>query len=225
MRLARCAVVIVVTTAAAVACGGPQVGPRVTAAPEPPASTPTAPSAAPPSGSGRTLGPAPADIRAVNWLAARLPAEFCGVEDLASFRDGEALVQSTTYGEVHLSVRDAAHPVYGDLDGDGREDAVVPISCDNNGGTASGQLAFGAVAVRATDGQLVTMGTISTQVNPADAGHVTLISKLDVDDGAVEVEETWYRPSDTTASPSGRATTRWVLEGATLVAEPPVITS
>jgi len=216
---------VVAVLALTTACSGPDIGPRITA--------PT--SAPPPAGlipeptpggatTTRSLGPAPADIRTVNWDEATLPGNFCDVDELVQFHAGEALAQSSSYGETHLTVEEMTDTVYGDLDGDGKEEAVVPIGCDNNGGTASGQLAFGAVAVQADEGELRSLGSITTKVNPDDALHVTLISGLRIRPGAVEVDESWYRPSDSTATPSGTATTTWTLTSGTLVAGLPAVT-
>jgi hypothetical protein len=48
---------------------------------------------------------------------------------------------------------------YGDLDGDGRDEAVVDVVCSNAGGTAAGQLAFSSVVFAARGRSLRSIGT------------------------------------------------------------------
>jgi hypothetical protein len=41
-----------------------------------------------------------------------------------------------------------SRPVFGDLDGDGRDEAALDVDCANGGGTAAGQLAFSEVVFK-----------------------------------------------------------------------------
>jgi len=222
---------LLVTTAA---CSGPAVGPSITSAvPEPITPAAGAPAVPDEQAVPVSLGPAPEDIRSVDWLNTPLPGAFCAVDGLVPFRAGEAMAESTTYGEVHLIVEDitygdldgdGADITYGDLDGDGREEAVIGVGCDNNGGTASGQLGFGAVVVQAHR-DLRAIGTITPQMELADATHVTLLSELRIEPGQVVADEMWYRDSDMTCCPTGKAVTTWKLESGRLTAGPPAVTA
>jgi hypothetical protein len=132
------------------------------------------------------------------------------------------MARSATYGEVHLTV-ETDHVTYGDLMGDGQQEAVVDIYCDNNGGTTEGDLAYGAVVV-GNQGQLRALGTITTQMRLPDAGHVTLIGDVHIVPGKILVTELWYRQTDASCCPSGKAVTTWSFNSGTLMSQPPVVT-
>lgn len=203
------------------ACSGPEVGPKVTAAPREShtaaATTTTAPSTTRP-----PLGKA-AEVRAVDWRNATLPAEFCDVEGLVQFRAGEATASSGRWGQVHLvAAYDPERVGYGDIDGDGREEAAVDLVCDNGGGTASGQLAFGYAVVRVREGVLELVGEVATTTMRHDSTHVPLLDEPTFEKGAITVKELWYRAGDMTCCPTGVALTTWWLRDGTLTADPAV---
>jgi hypothetical protein len=202
------------------ACGDPSVGPKITGAPQPGA---TVVGTAPPSAAARpSLGPAPADLRAVDWEQATITAAFCGVEGPVRLTGGEVDTTSTIWGEIGLWLNTDTPVRYGDLDADGRDEAAINVGCDNRGGTASSQLAFGFVVVRAGDGKLELVGEISATTMRDDAPHVPLLSDPRFEKGAITVDEHWYRPSDANCCPTGGSRTRWWLRDGTLVPDPSV---
>jgi hypothetical protein len=210
------------------ACSGPTIGPKISSATSAPSVTPretSAPVGTTDQSGALSLGPAPQDIHSVDWPNTALPGTFCGIDGLIPFRAGEAMARSTTYGEVHLfqGMIGAGPVTYGDLNGDGKDEAVVGVECDNNGGTAAGQLVFGAVVV-ANRGDLRAIGMITPQEQLPNAQHVTLLDDVRVEPGKVVVGEAWYRPSDADCCPSGKAVTTWTLSSGTLRAQPPVVT-
>jgi hypothetical protein len=205
------------------ACG-PVIGPKI------PREAATASSSSPPTPEpstkgSKSLGPAPDDLRKVDWATTTLPADFCSIPEPVSFRNGEAQGISTKWGQVRVSVGEFdGGKTYGDIDGDGRAEAVIGLGCDNNGGTASGQLAFGYAVLRSTHSELQALGTIDTRMNP-DSGHVTLLGGVTVSPGTIVVKELWYRSSDSTCCPTGTARTTWSWRDGTLTAGPVVVTS
>jgi hypothetical protein len=209
----------------AAACGSPTLGAHITPATPSPApfeSTPsTQPSASTGASSPVSLGRTAANIRTVDWANTPLPGAFCGISGLVGFHDGQAMAQSAIYGNVHLNV-ETDGVTYGDLIGDGKQEAVVDVSCDNNGGTAEGDLAFGAVVV-GNQGQLRALGTITTKMQLTDV-HVTLIGEIRIAPGKILVTELWYRETDAGCCPSGKAVTTWSFNSGSLTSQPPVVT-
>jgi hypothetical protein len=164
-----------------------------------------------------SLGPGSSDLRQVDWLHASLPGDFCGIDGLVRFSDGEATGKSKKWGQVHLGMwNEPEQTAYGDIDGDGQAEAAVAVGCDNGGGTASGQLGFGYVVIRSRDGELVSIGTITPRQEQPDGSHVTLLGDARIDRDQVVVTELWYRASDSTCCPSGQAHTTWHLRDGVL---------
>lgn len=199
------------------ACGDPAAGPKITG--EPQRGGTTVVTTAPSGGAKPALGTAPDDLRDVDWQRATLPAEFCGVEKPVTFQEGTVKATSTTWGEVEIWINTRKPVWFGDVDADGGDEAAVNLGCDNGGGTASSQLAFGLAVVRAQDGKLELVGEISTTTMRDDAPHVPLLTEPRFEKGAITVKELWYRPSDANCCPTGASLTRWWLRDGTLKAD------
>lgn len=203
------------------ACGDPASGPKITGAPTPSTSTVVV-TMAPSEGAKPSLAKASRDLHAMDWQQATLTAAFCGVEQPITMRDGKVDATSTIWGEVGLWINTFKPVWYGDVDSDGQDEAAVNVGCDNRGGTASSQLAFGLVVVRSRDGNLELVGEISATTMRDDAPHVPLLTEPRFEKGAITVKELWYRPSDANCCPSGVSLTRWWLRAGTLQPDPAV---
>ncbi len=208
----------------AVAGCAPSVGPPITQAPTTPPGVASPPmtqsaTAAPPA----DLGPAPADLHQLDWASVHVPGDFCAIPAVIELQGGEAMATSRKFGRVHLGSMQEV--TYGDIDGDGRPEAALKVECDNNGGTADGQLGFGAVILTSRHGRLVALGSITPQEQASDAIHVTLLADVQIQRGSVVVHESWYRATDTTCCPTGTALTTWNLHGDQLSPGTPEITS
>ncbi|MGW6418526.1 hypothetical protein [Streptomyces sp. NPDC055055] len=170
------------------------------------------------------IGSAPADLHAMKWAEIPVPGDFCDAPGLVHFDDiGESRANSRTRGQVHLHRGDG--PVYGDLDGDGKDEAALTVSCNNGSDTGAGDLIEGSVVFTRLGGQLISIGTLTPQHNPPEAGNCTRIGKVELTPQRITVEEHWYRQTDSTCCPTGKATTVWTREGDRLVPGPPRITS
>lgn len=202
------------------ACSDPGAGPKITGVP-PPGGT-TVVTTEPAAGNKPSLGQAPDDLHGVNWQQATLTAAFCGVDELVTFQEGTVNATSATWGEVELWVSSSKTVWFGDIDADGRDEAAVSLGCDNGGGTASSELAFGLVVVRSAGGKLELVGEISTTTMRDDAPHVPLLTDPRFEKGAVTVKERWYRPSDANCCPTAASLTRWWLRDGTLKPDPSV---
>jgi hypothetical protein len=184
------------------ACGAPEAGQKVSGAPQPTAAEPS-------------LDQAADDLRDVDWQQATLTARFCGVDEPVTMRNGEVKAASATWGQVRVWVTVRKPVWYGDLDGDGRDEAAVSLGC----GTAPRELAFGLVVVRSRDGALELVGEIATTTMRDDAPHVPMLTDPQFGRGGITVKELWYRPGDSNCCPSGASLTRWSLRDGTLKAE------
>jgi hypothetical protein len=162
-----------------------------------------------------TLATPVADLHRVDWPNVTIPGQLCVVPGFITLRNGEATASSQRWGQVHVGMQ-GTDAVYGDLDGDGDDEAAVTIWCDNGGGTAAGQLAQGLVVFDNPSGQLRTIGTVTPQHQPADV-HTSFIDSLTFARGRLVAHELWYRNTDATCCPSGKATTVWKYTSGRLV--------
>ncbi|UXY25074.1 hypothetical protein N8I84_42425 (plasmid) [Streptomyces cynarae] len=168
------------------------------------------------------LGSAPADLHQLDWASVHVPGDFCAIPAVIALQAGEAMATSRRFGRVHLGSMQEV--TYGDIDGDGRPEAALEVECDNNGGTADGQLGFGAVILASRHGRLVALGSITPQEQAPDV-HVTLLAGVQIQHGSVIVHENWYRATDMTCCATGTAVTTWTLHGDQLSPGTPEITS
>jgi hypothetical protein len=162
------------------------------------------------------------DVHRVDWPNVTIPGRLCAVAGSIKLRDGSATASSKRWGQVHVSMQ-GTDAVYGDLDGDRKDEAAVVIWCDNGGGTAAGQLAQGLVVFRNRNGQLHTIATVTPRQQPVDV-HTSFVASLRFARGQVVAHERWYRNTDPTCCPSGTATTVWKYTGGHLVPGPPKLT-
>ena len=114
-----------------------------------PGTTPTTPPAAAPAPDADRAAPATetgVNLRAIDWANARLslPAST-RCPSPVQFKNHEAKIKDYLYWIVDGPRR----PAYGDLDGDGREEAVVPITCGNGGDGTEHLVVFAAGGNRA----------------------------------------------------------------------------
>jgi hypothetical protein len=204
------------------ACDTPSPAPPVKpstqapAASEPPEASPTAD---PPA--LEIVGAAPDDLHDVDWPNTPAPGEVCGVPGLVQFdADGTATATSTTWGLVRI-LR-GKEVLYGDTDGDHRDEAAVYVGCLDNGATQNGQIAAGYVIYTHAGGKLAAIGTIT----PRQTGqYPTALARVEFAPGRIIAHEKWYRPGDPHCCPGGDATTVWTRKGNRLTPGDPRITS
>jgi hypothetical protein len=154
------------------------------------------------------------DLHRVDWRRVPVPAKACGTVHPVPLRGGTAFAHSVVYPWWSVIDIGAAWEKgvvsYGDLDGDGRDEAAVAVTCGNGGGTAGGQLAFATVIFTARRKSLRVLGIVTPQqpLGPA-ATHVPIVSRVRIRGRTVVAPEAWYGPDDGTCCPSGRARTVW----------------
>jgi hypothetical protein len=150
----------------------------------------------------------PIDLHGVNWRAARLPGEVCGLHHAVRLHGGKVHVSS------RLEIDAGWHRVvYGDLDGDGRDEAALSVACSNGGGTADSVLSYAVVVFHATIRSSVPIGILRPRHRPPH--QLPTLLQVQVDPGRVVGREAFYGSNDGTCCPSGRARTVWTYRHGT----------
>ncbi|MFD3624239.1 hypothetical protein [Streptomyces sp. NPDC058698] len=209
-RVAVLTALLAVLAALAGACGSPSPAPPVGASGDPagPAS-PSASRTAHPGAGPVVVGPAPEDLREVNWAKTPTPGDFCGIPELLRFDSGnEVRATSTTWGTVRVYRSERFE--YGDTDGDQRDEAVVYVGCRDTV-TMNAQITSGYVVYARVGDDLAVLGSITPRRK--DGAYPTLLTSAEFTPGGITVHERWFRPNDAHCCPSGDATTVWLREG------------
>ncbi len=164
------------------------------------------------------------DLHTVDWSNIAVPGASCFRAHDIRLHNGRALLRDDTRGNptkpgsngVRYDDLELGRVTYGDFDGDGHDDAAVPLDCNNNGGTADGLLLDSFAVYSGHTGKPTYLGLITPQHQPK---HVlpTLPNIASIRPGTIVVSEYWYGPNDMTCCPSGRATTRWSLSAGKIV--------
>jgi hypothetical protein len=169
---------------------------------------------------------ASADLHRIDWRKVAFPGGVCGSSSpiRPRRRYGE---ESTAFvhADVNLPwwnpvvVSSWGRPVFGDLDGDGRDESALHVNCDNGGGMAAGQLQFSDAVFKAFGRRLRLIGIVTPR-QPLDvrAGHVPLEFVRRIERGKVISAETWYGPFDGTCCGSGSVETTWSYRAGRLAA-------
>ncbi|MGW6284437.1 hypothetical protein [Streptomyces sp. NPDC055107] len=204
------------------ACDASDPAPRITPPTQRPASSAPASPPESPRETPSVVGPAPADLRDVDWSEVPVPGEFCGVPGLVRVdAAGEALATSRTWGTVR--VRQTRNVLYGDSDGDRRDEAAVFVGCDDNGLTQNADIAVAYVVYGHVGKDLAVIGSVTPR-QKSTTNH-TALAGVEFAPGRIVVSEKWYRPNDARCCPSGDATTVWTREGDRLTPGAPRVTS
>jgi hypothetical protein len=170
--------------------------------------------------------PAVLDVHTVDWNNLVVPGEACLTTGQIQLHEtvtadgrhfGTALVPDEQHGTPDPAGTgtgpkydrlDTAIVTYGDVDGDGGDEALLALGCSNNGGTADGALLYSLALYSGSTGSLRYVGLITPQQQPSDA-RPTLLHDPEISSGRIVVQENWYGPTDSTCCPSGTATTTW----------------
>jgi hypothetical protein len=150
------------------------------------------------------------DLHAVRWSAVALPGAVCGATHTIRVRHRLALVRSFArpwWPRVEVYAGDV---FYGDLDGDGQDEAAVDVYCANGGGTAAGILSSASVIFTAVGRSLQVVGIVTPrQPLDLDVGQAPSVGRVEIRRGEVIAHEHWFGPHDGDCCASGRANTIW----------------
>jgi hypothetical protein len=144
------------------------------------------------------------------WGAVSIPGSICGASQPIELRKGTAVVSSSRWPRVpKVTVISGWDGVsYGDLDGDGRDEAALGVSCTNGGGTAGGALSYARVVFGGTARSPRVIGVVTPQQRQSRRTLPTLL-QVELDAGRISAREAWYSPKDGTCCPSGMSKTTW----------------
>jgi hypothetical protein len=163
------------------------------------------------------------NLHQVAWKHATVPGAVCGSAAAIKLRQnpilgpGAAIRSRLWPWWARLGVAGGGSPpVYGDVTGDGREEAALIINCANGGGTADGQIAFAAVVYTGSEDKLRVLGIVTPrQPFLPSTPHVPLL-QVTLRRGEVISHEFWYGQNDGTCCATRRATTIWHYRDRTL---------
>lgn len=165
------------------------------------------------------------DLHGVDWNDVAVPGRSCLHANDIRLHHGHALLRDNTKGHpikpgsngVRYDQLVLNGPVvYGDFEGDAHGDAAVPLDCNNNGGTADGDILNSVAVYSGRTGKLHYLGLITAQHQRRNV-LPTLLSIRSVARGALTVQESWYGSDDMTCCPKGKATTRWTMSAGKVV--------
>jgi hypothetical protein len=164
------------------------------------------------SGLGTTT-PISVDLHQVDWANVTIPGDLCRAPRDIQLRNGDATnVPSDFDGPEENFPQDVGaftdEITYGDLTGDGRDEAALPVLCANHNSTAAGQQAFGILVFDGSAGRPQVIGTL-VGLQPRLGEPPNRIEIQQITPGRVVATERWYGPSDGNCCPSGRARDVW----------------
>jgi hypothetical protein len=164
------------------------------------------------------------DLHRVDWADVSLPGSVCGATHAIQLHSRRAVVDSSRWQAVpRVTVNAAWNPVvYGDLDGDGHDEAALVVDCSNGGGTADGVLAYAQV-IFTPAGKSLRVVDVLTPQQPSKPNRLPTVLTVEILRGKVIAREAWYGPHDGTCCPSGRTMTIWTYRNRALRAGTPKV--
>lgn len=159
------------------------------------------------------------NLHRVNWADVTIPGALCRVKSTIRLHKGQARISRSGYGPLQVLT---SGPAYGDL-GHGQQVAALAVWCDNQGGTAAGELAQGLAVSGTAGSRLYWLGTLTPQYRPRGGAHIPFISAGRIGRDRIVTTEYWYASGDPDCCPTGRASTSWVWNGHRFLADRTVI--
>ena len=148
------------------------------------------------------------NLHNVDWADETLPGAVCGAKQPIRLHHHTAVVNSTGWAKYRrVTVDSGWNPVvYGDLDGDGQDEAALVVDCNNGGGTADGVMAYAQVIFTAGEKSPRVLGVVTPQ---SSITYGAPLVQVKIEPGKIVAHEFWYGPKDGTCCASGRVTTVW----------------
>ncbi|MGW6063180.1 hypothetical protein [Streptomyces sp. NPDC055189] len=164
----------------------------------------------------------PMDLRAVDWRSAEIPGTLCRSPKAIRLQGGAAVnVPSDFDGPEPDMPQDVAAGTdeifYGDITGDDRDEAALPVLCANHNSTAAGQRAMGVLVFDGGAQELRLLGTLTSR-KPRLGEPPNLLKVERMEPGVITVRDSFYRADDANCCPSGKAMETWVHRKGHLVA-------
>jgi hypothetical protein len=160
----------------------------------------------------------PADLHRTKLTSIRVPASLCDTNGDFTLRNGSASGIPSRYGPLEAGTTGSV--VYGDLDGDGHDEAATDVYCNFAGGNGvSGQ---GFVVITGKTGKPAAVGVVTAQQQTPQT-YRSAVETITISRGRIEATEDWYRPDDAHCCPNGRAHTTWTYGAGKLIPGKPRI--
>ncbi|MEE1672198.1 hypothetical protein RCR19_43120 (plasmid) [Streptomyces sp. WAC07094] len=165
------------------------------------------------------------DLHALDWASFAIPGSLCRSDKPIRLHDGTAInVPSDFDGPEENMAQDVRAStdkiVYGDVTGDGRDEAALPVLCANHDSTAAGQTAMGIMVFDGSSGQAALLATLTSR-QPRVGEPPNFVAITEMGAGKVAAVDIYYRQDDPNCCPSGNATETWSYRNGTLTPDPP----
>ncbi|WP_410633788.1 hypothetical protein [Amycolatopsis sp. cmx-4-83] len=160
----------------------------------------------------------PTDLHRTKLTSVRVPASLCDTNGDFTLRNGSASGISSRYGPLDAGTNNTI--VYGDLDGDGHDEAAIDDYCNFSGG--NGIPGQGFVVITGKSGKPAPVGIVTAQKQTPQT-YTSGVETIAISHGRIEATEDWYRPDDAHCCPSGRAQTTWTYNAGKLTPGKPRI--
>ncbi|KAB1140049.1 hypothetical protein F7R91_37490 [Streptomyces luteolifulvus] len=169
--------------------------------------------------------PGALDLRAVDWPSSTIPGSLCRSPTPIRLHGGTATnVPSAFDGPEENMPQDVAayteKITYGDVTGDGNDEAALPVLCANHDSTAAGQRAMGIMLFDGTHGRMELLGTLTSR-QPRGGEPPNFLEIKQMSPGKITVEDRYYRQGDANCCPSGHTTQTWTYHSGRLTADAP----
>ena len=158
------------------------------------------------------------DLRRADWSTATVPADACGTPSAVTLHSGRATTASDRFpgwpdvvAFVPTPASEGVGVAYGDLDGNGHDDAAVLVVCDTGGGTGRSILAQNLV-IYSGHGGLHPLGVLHTQLAATSGAALFDLSGVALTARRVVAVEHGYGPNDSSAAPSLAQTDTWTWD-------------
>lgn len=151
-----------------------------------------------------------------------LPGAVCGLQAPVRLAKGAARVPAPSgvdVGSSQVDVTTPDSPVFGNLDGGEKDEAVLHVRCYNTGGTAVGHVQDSMVVFSGSTGAVRAIGVLHPQHPgvPALPSLDYFSPEVSIGAGTITVHENQYvLPQDPTCCPSLHPTTVWTYRNGVL---------
>ncbi|WP_435157620.1 hypothetical protein [Amycolatopsis sacchari] len=167
-------------------------------------------------------GPAPLDLATVDWAEAVVPGDLCLTPQPVQLHDGTATVVDEQWGNLIYSLGDR-RPTYGDLTGDGQEEAGIDVYCVPEGAGGSAVISRGFLIFDGSSGAYRSIGAI-TAVHPRAPGLAQpFVESIEIEPGRITAHEKFFAESDPSCCPGNDAVTTWTFDGTSLTHGPAAV--
>jgi hypothetical protein len=168
---------------------------------------------------GSTTSKPSLDLHTLDWRNAKIPGTLCRAPGFIRLHDGAASnVPSTFDGPEPNMAQDVSadtkRVAYGDITGDGKDEAALPVLCMNHNSTAAGQTAMGVLIFDGSGNRLRLVATlIGQQRRSGEPPNFLEVRQMAHDTvGKVVAVESFYAPTDFNSCPTGRALDAWLYK-------------